>query len=33
MQANVRKPVDKKAALKSKIQDILSGRSRLVICR
>ncbi|XP_052381786.1 protein qua-1-like isoform X2 [Oncorhynchus keta] len=31
MQANVRKPVDKKAALKSKIQDILSGRSRFVI--
>lgn len=31
MQANVRKPVDKKATLKSKIQDILSGRSRSVI--
>ncbi|CAB1318298.1 unnamed protein product [Coregonus sp. 'balchen'] len=36
MQANVtsvvqRKPVDKKAAPKSKIQDILSGRSRFVI--
>lgn len=29
--ASQKKPLDKKAALKSKIQDILSGRSRFVI--